>query len=90
MSDLFAMKSVRIADKNLFILLATVAGPDALLLLLLFFRFGCRKCNAKCLPPLQLFIMRMAMASAGSAEVCQEACGVVAGGAAAAAAAVGG
>lgn len=29
------------------------------------FRFGCRKCNAKCLPPLQLFIMRMAMAAGG-------------------------
>lgn len=86
------MKSVRIADKNLFILLAAVAGPDALslLLLLMFFRFGCRKCNAKCLPPLQLFIMRMAMASAGPAEVCQEACGMLHGSGGTAAAAVGG
>lgn len=95
MSDLFAMKSVRIADKNLFILLHSCAGQRPFVGVesgvgrvtevgiagakwagprqtkmwegsgsgccprncSCLFRFGCRKCNAKCLPPLQLFIV---------------------------------
>jgi len=41
-----------------------VAVAVVVLVVAVVFCFGCRKCNAKCLlPPLQLFIMRMAMAS---------------------------
>lgn len=105
MSDLFAMKSVRIADKNLFILLHSCSGhrskgeyggdtvdrthvarhgrgwgrAQSPCSCGWFFCFGCRKCNAKCLPPLQLFIMPRAWWQAERFSEGEKCCGSLSG-----------